>query len=92
MARRVVERWVGCAWAVRSEREQEAGTDGQPLFDEHGLPKMVDLTTLVFVSNEPGAQVIVEVPFTQDKRGDLVKALTGGIIVPTANGHGPVGA
>lgn len=88
MPRRVTERWVGCGWAVRQEQEQAVGQDGQPLFDGSGLPKMVDLTTLVFVSNEPGAAFVLEVPFTDDKRADLVKALTGGIIVPTANGHG----
>lgn len=89
MARRVTERMVGCGWAVRKEQEQAAGADGQPLFGPEGLPKMVDLTTLVFVSNEPGVQKVVEVPFTDDTRAKLVQALTGGIVVP--NGHGPVG-
>lgn len=87
MPRVIEERWIGVGYDIVTEHLQVAGADGQPLFDGKGLPKTMPHTTLVFIHNEPGVQVVVRIPFTEEAKQELVKKLTGGILIP-ANGGG----
>lgn len=71
MARIIEERWVGIRYDV---------------VDEQGRPKMRTSTTLVFILDDPGAQRVVRVPFMPEAKQELVRKLTGGIVI----GQGPI--
>lgn len=85
MPRMIEERWVGITFDVQVERSQVGDERGRPVHDAHGLPKVVEHTTLVLIVPLPDGQRVVRVPFTDDAKRTLVQKLTGGIVV--ANGH-----
>ena len=81
MARDVRERWVGVNWGVRSELVPVTGQDGQPIHDGKGNPKIEPRTVLVLESLEGPVRHVIEVPFDDKAKSDLVAALTGGIVI-----------
>lgn len=91
MARLIEERWHAVAFDVAFERLPAAGPDGMPIHDAHGLPKTVDAATLVF-QHPPGPDgtvLIVRIPFVEEAKQELLRKLTGGVIVPAVNGGPP---
>lgn len=81
MARDVRERWVGVGWGVRSELSPVVGQDGQPIHDAKGNPKVEPRTVLVLESLEGAVRHVIEVPFDDKAKADLIAALTGGIVI-----------
>lgn len=74
-------------FVVRKEAQQEVGTDGQPLFGQSGLPKMVDVWLLDLIEQRSPSDVeIIHVVFDEGGKERLVQALTGGIVLAPANG------
>jgi hypothetical protein len=87
MARKTEITLAGIGFAVRKEQQQQAGPDGQPLFGQSGLPKMVDVWILDLIEQKSPSEVeIIHVPFDADAKDRLVQQLTGGIVVAPANG------
>ena len=80
------ERWVGVAFSARTEQLPLADPkDGQPLHNADGSPKTAEHTILTFTHLNPFGQpeLIVHVPFDQNAKQELLRQLTGGIVVPT---------
>lgn len=74
-------------FVVRKEARQQAGADGQPLFGQSGLPKMVDVWILDLIEQRSPSEVeIIHVPFDEAAKDRLIQQLTGGIVVAPANG------
>lgn len=88
MPRLIEERWVGIGYNVETEHLPQTDEHGNVLHDARGLPKTLEHTTLILILNEPAGQRIVRIPFQEEARQDLIRKLTGGIIVPP-NGNGP---
>lgn len=88
MGRLVEERWLSVSYDVIVEQLPIGDEQGRPLVDETGQPKTLEHTTLVFIHQLPDGQRIVRVPFTPEAKTELVRKLTGGIVV--ANGRPPV--
>lgn len=88
MARHVQETWLGIGFDVVVERLPVADERGNVVHDAHGLPKTQEHSTLVLILNEPGVQRVVRVPFAGEAKAELIRKLTGGIVV--ANGNGGV--
>jgi len=86
MTRLVQETWVGVGFDVVSESVPVTDERGNVVHDAHGLPKMQQQTTLVFVMPRPDGQTVVRVPFNEDGRLELLRKLTGGIVVANGNG------
>lgn len=68
-------------FAVRKERRQMTGPQGNPLFGDSGLPKMVDLWMLDLIDQSSAGIEIIHVPFDEDAKEKLVQQLTGGLVV-----------
>ncbi len=76
-------RLEGVQFVVTKERAV-ALKDGRPLFERGSpSPKMVEQTLIVFADPQSATQIVV--PLDEDGRQELVRMLTGGIVVP-ANG------
>lgn len=87
MARRTEITLAQIGFAVRKESQQQVAPDGQPLFGDSGLPKMVDVWILDLIEQRSPSEVeIIHVPFDEAAKERLVQALTGGLIVAPANG------
>lgn len=86
--RRIVERIESATqWGIVEEQRQRCGDDGQPLFDAGtGLPKTERLTVLWLREVTPAGMRQTEIPFDDAGREQIVRSLTGGIIVAPANG------
>lgn len=84
MARVIEERWMGIGWDVITEHLPVADEQGRPVHDAHGAPKTAEHVTLVFILAAPGEQRVVRIPFTLERKAELVGKLTGGIVVPAA--------
>lgn len=92
MPRIIEERWMGIGYDVIAEHLPVTDEQGRVIHDAHGLPKTLEHTTLVLILNDPGAQRVVRIPFQDEARQELIRKLTGGIIVPKGNGaHLPFG-
>lgn len=81
--RKVEERWAISKFNVITEELPLADNRGRAVHDALGAPKMETYTSLVFVLNEPGCHRTILIPLTDDGRKELVRMLTGGIVVPT---------
>ena len=83
--RQTQETLLAYQFSVQRGEEQEVDQrDGQPLFNGDGSPRMVASTRLIFVCPATGHVVIVPLP--EAAREELVRQLTGGIVVAGANG------
>lgn len=89
MPRLIEERWVGIGFDVITEHLPQQDERGNIIHDATGLPKTVEHTTLVLILNEPGGQRVVRIPFQEESRQELIRKLTGGVIVPNGNGGVP---
>lgn len=87
MPRAIEERWVGIGYDVVTEHLPIGDDQGRLIHDEHGLPKTVEHTTLVIFLPLPDGQRVIRIPFAPEARQELVRKLTGGIVI--ANGHPP---
>jgi hypothetical protein len=61
-----------------------AGEDGLPIHDGMGVVKVQEETRIVFVC--PATQHVVIVPLPEAAREELIRQLTGGIVVAGMNG------
>lgn len=87
MPRIIEERWVGVGYQVITEHLAVTDPNGNVVHDAAGLPKTQEHRTLVFILPMPDGQRVVRVPFTLEAKDELVRQLTGGIVI--ANGHTP---
>ncbi len=86
MPRIIEERWMGIGFDVVTENLQKTDPkDGQPLFDGHGLPQLEEFTTLVLILPSPDTQRVIKIPFSPESKQELLRKLTGGIVVPNGN-------
>ena len=70
------EHLIDYAWNVQRTQAQEADPrDGQPLFHDNGDPKMVELTSIFWLSKDGNHSVRID--FDEPNRAKLVEALTG---------------
>ena len=86
MPRHIQETWVGIGFDVVVEHLPVADERGNVVHDAHGLPKTQEHTTLLLIVNEAGVQRVVRVPFAGEAKAELIRKLTGGIIVANGNG------
>lgn len=87
MARKTEITLAQIGFVVRKESQQQVGSDGQPLFGDSGLPKMVDVWVLDLIEQKSPSEVeIIHVPFDEAAKERLVQALTGGVAIVPANG------
>lgn len=84
MARQITEMWMGVGFSVEQGKQQRQTPEGLPLMAPDGSPETEDVTILVFVDNTPFGQHVIRVPFNEEGRAKLLKALSGGIVI--ANG------
>jgi hypothetical protein len=89
MARMIEERWVGIGFDVVTEHLPVADDQGRPVHDQFGLPKLTETPTLVLIVPLADGQRVVRIPFAGDAKQELVRKLTGGIVVPASNGGLP---
>lgn len=89
MPRVVEETWVGVAFEVVQEQLPRGDGNGGVQLDEQLQPVMQDMTTLVFSNVTPDGRHTIKVPFDPNSKTELIRKLTGGIVVPT-NGNHPV--
>ena len=85
MPRLIEERWVGIGFDVVVEQLPVADDRGNVIHDALGVPKTQESSTLVLILQEPGVQRVVRIPFMAESKAELLRKLTGGVIVP-ANG------
>lgn len=78
MAKRTIEKLEGYRWAV-VRRDAPVFDNGMPVFNGSGEQKTHEMTVLVFVAADD--LHIVEIELDEHNRGELVKGLTGGIIL-----------
>jgi hypothetical protein len=88
MARKTEITLGNIGFAVRKERQQMTDPQGNPIFGDSGLPKMVDLWILDLIEQKPDGVEIIHVPFDEAAKEMLVAQFTGGVVVadrmPTA--------
>ena len=80
---------MGVGFAAYTEHLPVVGPDGQVIHDAHGVPKTIEHLTLQFqhvnpVTGQP--ELIVRIPFAPEAKQELLRQITGGIVVPAANG------
>lgn len=89
MGRLVMERWEGAVMAIGREKGTRANPDGTPQTDPvTGEQFEVELWVLQFTMDFPGERRVISVPIEDAARQELIKQLTGGVIL-TPNGMPP---
>ena len=90
MPRLIEEKWVGIGFDITIEQTPKTHpANGQPLYDENGLPLTEEVTTLVLIVPLPDGQRIIRIPFSPESKQELLRKLTGGIVVPNGNISAP---
>jgi hypothetical protein len=90
VSRIVEERWMGVGFAAYTEHLPVVDpADGQVVRDSHGLPRTIEHLTLQFQHNNPVTgqpELIVRIPFAPEAKQELLRQITGGIVVPGNGG------
>lgn len=87
MPRVTQERLLGYGFQVIKETVPQIDEgDGQIIHGANGQPKTTEETVIVFV--DPVSAHRVDVPLSEEARGEMVKQLTGGIVLPSGAGGG----
>jgi len=73
---------MGIGFDVVVENLQLADDRGRPRTDDRGLPLFQAHTTIVLIRNHPDGQHILKIPLNDEAKKELIKKLTGGVIVP----------
>lgn len=81
MPRFTQDRLLGYQFQVVVEHVPKADERGNVIHNGNGEPKTEEMRTLVLQDPATGHQVAV--PLSLDARDELVRQLTGGLIVPT---------
>lgn len=76
---------LGYNLGFRKTAEPQADERGNIIHDGHGHPKTVDVWTLQLIDQAGGRELLIS--FTNEVKDELVKQLTGGIVVIPANGN-----
>ncbi len=72
------------SFAVHKQERQEADSNGRGLFLRSGEPKMVDTWMIDIIEVLPGGGVTVtHLPLVEAAKDELVRQLTGGVLVAT---------
>jgi len=75
----------GYSFQVQHLEAQEVDPkNGQPLFNGDGSPKMVERIMLVFIDEQIFGKHAVVVPLTGENRDELVRQLTGGVVIASS--------
>lgn len=73
------------SFAVRVLQRQAAGADGKALFHQNGEPKMVDAWVIDIIEQTPlGDVTVTHLPLVKEAKDELVRQLSGGVVVATA--------
>lgn len=86
----IEERWTGIGYDVQTEHLPTINPEtGQPTIGPDGQPETAQHTTLILIhaAGTPDPRII-RIPFTEETRQELIRKLTGGIIIP-GNGNTP---
>lgn len=87
MGRSTQDTLNGYAFQVRDE-PQVAMKDGQPVFDQGSAEPKLEVVTKLILAHPSGEHTVV-IPLNETGKAELIRQLTGGIVV--ANGSLPGG-
>ena len=85
MAVKKTEELLGVSFSVRQTQAQVTDDKGQPIYNGgDGGPRMQDVWVLDLVDANPFQIRTIHVPLSKEAKDELVRQLTGGIVIAGA--------
>lgn len=78
---------LGYAFQVREEPQVVTGDDGRPIFDQGSATPKLEVLTKLMLQSQDGTHVVI-VPLSGGAKDELLRQLTGGIVVANGNLNG----